>query len=84
MSILYIEFGKGDRAMTTAMQKPPPWKAGKAYAEARRRVDDLLRGINTKLAEHEADQASNAHYWGYVADMNRVLETLQETEEFLS
>ena len=67
MPILYIEFGKGDRTMTTATQKTPPWKAGKAYIEAGRFADaigPLTRALQLNRRMSKAYQLLGEAYEG--------------------
>jgi len=57
--------------------------AHEAYRAARENLDQRLNAINRLVREHAEQQFKNRRNWGFVGDVNHVVELLDEVIEFL-
>jgi len=57
--------------------------ANAAYRAARERLDERLNNLNHLVRTHAEEQFKDKKNWGFVGDMNYVIEILDQAVEFL-
>ncbi len=57
--------------------------AADAYRDARERLDERLNKLNHFVRIHTEGQFKDKKNWGFVGDLNHVVEILDEAIEFL-